>query len=39
MVNHIAYPDELLEEKKLIEFYEKVIFYFRRENKFSFFIF
>ncbi|XP_065215808.1 neprilysin-2 isoform X2 [Planococcus citri] len=24
MVNHIAYPDELLEEKKLIEFYEKL---------------
>lgn len=24
MVNHIAYPDELLEEKKLVEFYEKL---------------
>ena len=24
MVNHIAYPDELLDEKKLIEFYEPV---------------
>ncbi len=26
MVNHIAYPDELLNDKKIEEFYEKVSF-------------
>lgn len=32
MVNHIAYPDELLVESKLIEFYEKVFIHLKSFN-------